>query len=201
MFFAIFFVTTRILQLLILIPTVGMLAWFVDNFTKANALTPASILVLFIVSTLALAWALFTVFSYHRSSSNGRFIALIDLAFVGAFIAGVYYLRGIASEDCTTVSVGRGNDWTANLGDIQVSGPGASISWRTEKRCAMLKASFAFGIIAAIQFFCTAIAAFFHGDDHVEYARRDRHHSSRHSHRRSHSGSRHSHHSHRRVYV
>lgn len=67
----------------------GMLAWFVDQYTKINALTPSSILVLFIVSVLALAWAIFTLFSYHRSSANARFIAFVDLCFVGAFIAGI----------------------------------------------------------------------------------------------------------------
>lgn len=177
-----------------------MLAWFVDGFTKANSLTPTSILVLFIVSTLALAWAVFTLFSYHRSSSNARFVALIDAAFFGAFIAAVYQLRGIASTSCTDVS-SSSSDWTANLGDIRVTGPGVDIDWRTNKRCAMLKACFAFGIINVILFFITAWTAFFHGDSH-EYEHRSSHHRSRHDHRRrSHSGSRHSHHSHRRVYV
>ena len=87
------FVFWRIFQIVTLIPTLGMLAWFVDGFNKANQLTPTSILVLFIVSVLALAWAIFTLFSYHRSSTNARFLALIDLAFVGAFIAAVYFLK------------------------------------------------------------------------------------------------------------
>lgn len=183
---------------------VGMLGWFVDGFTKANSLTPASILVLFIVSTLALAWTIFTLFSYHRSSSNARFVSLIDAAFFGAFIAGVYYLRGIASHGCTSVTA-TSNDWTVDLGDIRVTGPGADIDWRTDKRCAMLKASWAFAIIEIVLFSITTVTAFLHGDHHTDDFddRRSRHsHSERHSHRhRSHSGSRHSHHSHRRVYV
>ena len=186
----------------------GMLAWFVDRYTKANALTPASILVLFIVSVLALAWAVFTLFSYHRSSANARFIAFVDLCFVGGFIAGVYYLRGIANADCTNVSFG--DNWAVDIGDISISGPG--LSWRTSKPCAMLKSAWAFGIINTIWFFVTAVFAFWHGgrlsagnDRYV--TRSTHHHSRRHSHRRSHSGSRsrysshRSPHSHRRVYV
>lgn len=57
----------------------GMLAYFVNGYVNANALTPNYILILFIVSVLALAWAIFTLFSYHRSSANALFVALIDL--------------------------------------------------------------------------------------------------------------------------
>lgn len=181
-----------------------MLGWFVAGFTDANSLTPTSILILFIVSTLALPWALFTVFSYARTSRNANFVALVDALFFGALIAGVYYLRGIASADCTDVTLSS-SDWTASLGDIRVTGPGVDISWRTNKRCAMLKASFAFAIINVVLFFFTACIAFFHGGgfgDYEETHHRSRgHHSDRHSHRGSRSHSRHSHHSHRRVYV
>jgi len=204
MFFAFFFISNRIGQIITLIPIVGMLAWFVEGFTKANALTPTSILVLFIVSTLALPWAMFSLFSYARSSRNANFVALIDFAFFGALIASVYYLRGIASADCTTVTA-TSSDWTVELGDIRASGPGIDIDWRTNKRCAMLKASFALAIINIISFFITACSAFFHGGGFGDYeethVRSRSHHSDRHSHRRSHSGSRNSHHSHRRVYV
>ena len=182
----------------------GMLAWFVDRYTKVNALTPASILVLFIVSVLALAWAIFTLFSYHRSSANARFIAFVDLCFVGGFIAGVYYLRGIADADCTDISAGE--DWTVDIGDISVSGPG--LDWSVSKPCAMLKASWAFAIINTIWFFVTSVFAFWHGGrlgsrESDRYVTRQHH--TRRSHRRSHSGSRYSSHrsphSHRRVYV
>lgn len=61
------------------IPTMGMLAYFVNGYVNANQLTPNYILILFIVSVLALAWAIFTLFSYHRSSSNALFVAIIDL--------------------------------------------------------------------------------------------------------------------------
>ena len=37
-----FFAFWRLLQIVTLIPTLGMLAWFVHIYTKANQLTPAS---------------------------------------------------------------------------------------------------------------------------------------------------------------
>ncbi|KAH7324339.1 hypothetical protein B0I35DRAFT_475592 [Stachybotrys elegans] len=198
MFFALAFVTTRLAQILTLIPTMGMLAWFVDWYNDRNALTPTSILILFIVSVLALAWAIFTLFSYHRSSANARFISIIDLAFVGAFIAAVYYLRGIADADCTSWE--RDGSWDATLGPYTVSGPGYTLVHN--RSCAMLKACFAFGIMNCVFFAWTALVAFNHGDRMSAHEdRRAYHHQSRHTHRRSHSGSRHSTHSHRRVYV
>ncbi|KAI1182364.1 hypothetical protein F5B17DRAFT_435703 [Nemania serpens] len=204
MFFAIFFALWRFLQIITLIPTIGLLAYFVDGYNNANALTPNTILVLFIVSVLAGAWAIFTLFSYHRSSTNARFVALVDLLFVGAFIGAVYALRFIADADCTRVVRGSGVDVSLGIfGSATLNG----IDVQFEKSCAMLKASFAFGIINTILFFFTSVLACLHGDrmgarDRKTYARET--HSHRHSHRSSQEPprSRHSsHHSHRRVFV
>ncbi|KAI8714157.1 hypothetical protein NCS52_01135100 [Fusarium sp. LHS14.1] len=205
MFFALLFVFFRVLQIVTLIPCMGMLAWFVDGFVKQNALTPDSILILFIVSVLALAWALFTLFSYHRSSTNAHFVAFVDILFFGAFIAAVYYLRYVRYTDC--VSIRRNEDWDVTLGDVRVIGPNYSLV--NNKPCSMLKACWAFGIMNIIFFFTTAVVAFMHGGHMSAYDRshssRRSYHSSRHSHRssRSRSGSRYSGsrpHS-RRVYV
>ncbi|KAK7716657.1 hypothetical protein SLS63_011082 [Diaporthe eres] len=185
------------------IPTMGMLAYFVDGYVKANQLTPNYILILFIVSVLALAWAIFTLFSYHRSSSNALFVAIVDLGFVGAFIAAVYYLRFIASANCTSI---RGTSYDVSFG-IFGSFNGNGIDVDTNKTCAMLKACFAFGIMNCIFFFFTAVLAWFHGErvgKDTKYYRET--HYSRRGHRRHSSSSRHgsrrrSSHSHRRVYV
>lgn len=201
MFFAVAFVMTRIAQILTLIPTMGMLAYFVHQYNEANQLTPTSILVLFIVSVLALAWVIFTLFSYHRSSANARFVALVDLLFVGGFIAGVWFLRGIADADCTSFS--RDGSWGAGAGGWGISGPSYDLS--TNRTCAMLKAAFAFGIMNCVFFAWSAFVAFSHGDRMSSHDdRRAYTHKTRHTHRRSHSGSRsrRSSHSHtRRVYV
>ena len=191
------------------IPIMGMLAWFVHVFVTSNALTPDPILILFITSVLALAWAIFTLFSYHRSSANAHFVALIDTAIFGTLIAGVYLLRGITNADCSDNASGA-RVWTACVPGIP------DLHWEVAKPCAMLKAVWALSIINIIFFFTTAVVAFSHGDHLSAYEDRryrtrrttTHHHSSRHSHRhRSHSGgSRHSSyrspHSHtRRVYV
>ncbi|KAK2608572.1 hypothetical protein QQS21_002919 [Conoideocrella luteorostrata] len=206
MLFALVFVCTRVSQIVTLIPPMGMLAWFVNIFANHNALTPDSILILFIVTVLALAWAVFTLFSYHRSSANARFVAIVDLGFMGALIAAVYELRGIADADCSS----------PNANSVWYSPyhvPVPYWDWQTDKPCSMLKASWAFAIMNIIFFATTAVAAFSHGGDLAYDDRRVRvvrsHHSSRHSHRhhsRSRSGgSRYSGHrsphSHRRVYV
>ena len=189
----------------------GMLAWFVHGYNDANMLTPNYILILFIVSTLALAWAIFTLFSYHRSSHNARFVGFVDLAFVGAFIAGVYYLRFITKADCSNIKRGSAVDVTFGIfGSATINGLEVSLN----KTCAMLKAAFAFGIMNCLFFFVTAVMAWFHGDTaavkekkYVVERSSSRHHDGRrsHSHGRSHGGSHHgsrrSSHSHSRAYV
>ncbi|KAK4443859.1 hypothetical protein QBC34DRAFT_385796 [Podospora aff. communis PSN243] len=198
MLFAIFFAFWRFMEIVTLIPTVGMLAYFVKQYNDRNLLTPNYILVLFIVSVLGLAWALFTLFSYHRSSSNARFVGLVDLGFVGAFIAGVYYLRFIKDYDC--VSLSPGNSATVSLG-ILGSATLNTLSLNVNRTCGMLKACFAFGIMNAIFFLFTAVMAVVHGGKEEKEVRKVRRSSSR---RRSHSGShrsRRSSHSHSRAYV
>jgi hypothetical protein len=133
----------RIFQILTLIPTLGMLAWFVDWYTDRNLLTPRSILVLFIVSVLGAAWTLGTLFLYARARHSGKFVAFIDLLFLGAFIAAVYELRGIADADCS--NWGTTGNYNANLGLFTVSGN--SYGLHVDRQCAMLKASWAFGIM------------------------------------------------------
>lgn len=183
----------------------GMLAYFVHGYVTLNALTPDYILILFIVSVLALAWAIFTLFSYHRSSTNALFVSLIDLGFVGAFIAAVYYLAWIAKADCTHIQRGSSYDVSFGIfGSANING----LHTEVDKTCAMLKACWAFGIMNCIFFFFTAILAWFHRDHAPSskrgktYVRETHYHRHGHRHSRSpHSRRTSSHHSHRRVYV
>jgi len=191
----------RIFQIITLIPTLGMLAWFVDWYNSRNLLTPRSILILFIVSVLGAAWAIGTLFLYAKAKHSAKFVAFIDLLFVGAFIGAVYELRGISDADCTNVSTS--GSYSADLGLITVSGN--TYSWDTNKSCAMLKASWAFGIMNIIFFFITTILALLVAHHH-RHDSRDRVvvkrevHRSRHGHRSR--SPRYSHHSHsRRSYV
>lgn len=146
---------------------------------------------------LAGAWAIYTLFTYHRSRRNAFFIAFIDLCFVGAFIAGVYELRGINHDNCSSIT---NEDVTVSggvFGTITYTGLGLNIS----KTCSMLKASWVFGIMNCIMFFFTSVLALFHGNGDRRDARNTRSkevyvretHSSRHGHRRSTGGSHRSH--------
>ncbi|KAL2139685.1 hypothetical protein VTI28DRAFT_4855 [Corynascus sepedonium] len=217
MLFAIMFAFWRFAEIITLIPIMGMLAWFVDGYLDASVMTPTHVLLLFIVSVLALAWSVFTLFSYHRSSANAHFVALVDLAFVGALIAGVYYLRFIARADCASIRPGSSVDVTLGLfGNARFSIPGLP-EVAVSKTCGMLKACFALAIMNTVFFFITSLLAWVHGDHavkderrYVEARRRGSHsrsrgHGSRSRHR-SHSGHRHggsrrSSHSHNRAYV
>ncbi|KAB8298764.1 hypothetical protein EYC80_000939 [Monilinia laxa] len=84
MVFGMFFAFWRFAEIITLIPILGMLAFFVNIYASNNALTPNYILVLFIVSVLACAWAIATIFTYHRTRNNALFVSFIDLCFVGA---------------------------------------------------------------------------------------------------------------------
>jgi hypothetical protein len=121
----------------------SMLAWFVDFYNSRNLLTPRSILILFIVSVLGAAWAMGTLFLYARARHSANFVAFIDLLFVGAFIGAVYELRGIADADCSGWTTN--GSYSTDLGLVTISGN--KYEYNVDKQCAMLKASWAFGIM------------------------------------------------------
>lgn len=142
-FAGLMFVFWRVFQIITLIPTLGMLAWFVDFYDSRFILTPRSILILFIVSVLAAAWTIGTLFLYYKAKHSAKFVAFIDLLFVGAFIGAVYELRGIADADCT--SLDRSGNYNQSFGIFQVSSDVNGVN--IDRSCAMLKASWAFGIM------------------------------------------------------
>lgn len=200
MLFGIFFAFWRMMEILTLIPTLGMLAYFVHIYASANALTPNYILVLFIVSVLGAVWAIATLFTYHRAKSNALFVSFIDLCFVGALIAGVYELRMIAKSNCSSVAKESGSPFFAvsagNDHGFSVSG----VDVQVDKTCAMLKACWAFGIMNCIFFFITSFLALLVGRNgsrkekdvyvsETHYSRHGHRRSGSHrSHRSSHSG-------------
>jgi hypothetical protein len=176
-----------------------MLSYFVNIYNSNDQLTPTSILVLFIVSVLAAVWAIATIFTYHRSRENSHFVAFIDLCFVGAFIAGSYYLRFIQNDNCASLTT---DSYSASLGiygQINYNGYGVTV----DKACAMLKACWVFGIMNCIFFFFTSFLAYSVGNKHGRketYVTETRYRSSgghsrrsgsHRSHRSSHSGRRH----------
>jgi len=189
-----FFILWRLAEIITLIPVIGMLAWFVHGFQSNNELTPNFILVLFIVSILACAWAIVTVLRMGSTRRSAAFVAFIDLCFVGAFIAGVYELRSIAHANCSHFSTG---SVYVNLGPFGYFGVQSNSKWAASvnKNCAMLKASFAFGIMNTIFFFITAVlAAILHRRERDTVVRETRVRRRSHGSRRGHShsgGSRH----------
>ncbi|CAK7568750.1 MAG: hypothetical protein SEPTF4163_006754 [Sporothrix epigloea] len=160
MLFAIFFAFWRFLEITTLIPIMGMLSWFIHAYIKENELTPNYILILFIVSVLAVVWTIFTLFSYHRSSSNSHFVAFVDLAFMGALIAAVYQLRFITKADCFDVH--STDDWLARAGNLLTLQSQGIDALTSIKPCAVLKTCFALGIMNAVFFCFTAVLAWMH---------------------------------------
>ncbi|KAL8905827.1 MAG: hypothetical protein Q9207_002398 [Kuettlingeria erythrocarpa] len=148
----------RFLEIITLIPTLGMLAYFVHQFESQNLLTPNDVLVLFIVSVLATAWAISTVLRRKSTRDSALFVSFIDLCFVGAFIAGVYELRYIARANCTRFESDRHFSLTVDNNGISGDSP---FRLNTDKNCAMLKASFAFGIMNCIFFAITSFLLLF----------------------------------------
>lgn len=152
------FLSWRVFEIITLIPIVGMLGWFVHGYVDSNQLTPDFILVLFIVSVLALAWAFFTLVSYLRARHDALFVALIDLGFLGALIAGVVLLRGIADADCANFTSGNIYINLGPFGYYGRQGSGSEWALNVNKNCAMLKASWALAIINIIAFFVTFVS-------------------------------------------
>jgi hypothetical protein len=154
------FAIWRSFEIFTLIPVIGMLSWFVHGFTEANQLTPTFILVLFIVSVLAGVWAVATLFAYQATKHNGRFVAFVDLVFVGALIAGVYELRGITDDNCATFGQGQPHGIFLGLGIFGYVGVQTQSPWalHLDKNCSMLKASFALAIMNILFFFVTFVS-------------------------------------------
>jgi hypothetical protein len=153
------FAIWRSFEIITLIPTLGMLSWFVHIATINNQLTPASILVLFIVSVLAAFWAVATLLAYASTKYNAQFCAIVDLLFVGALIAGVYYLRAIGHANCANWGPGSTDSGQIDLGFASFSGSFYNpFHLQLNKSCAMLKASWVFGIMNIFFFFVTFVS-------------------------------------------
>jgi len=141
------FILWRLAELITLIPPIGMLSYFIHGYIAANELTPNFILVLFIVVVLAGVWVLATLLFYFRARHAGLFVAIIDLGFFAALIAGVVVLNGINGQSCSNFNPSS---------YIGVSlGP---FAYDLGNACGLLKASYAFAIMNIIFFFITFVS-------------------------------------------
>ncbi|KAF9883392.1 hypothetical protein FE257_003515 [Aspergillus nanangensis] len=191
---SLFFIFNRLVEIVFLIPIIGMLAYFIDGYLKANIITPVYILVLFIVSTIAVFWCFDTLIRHSTTKRSAAFVSFVDLLFFGAFIAGVYQLRFIATADCAHW---RGGSAWVSISSDGIHGGRTGLSLDVNKSCAMLKSCFALGIMEVVFFFWTSFWALWiyrQSSDVVvkETTVRRRSHSSRrgHGHRRHSSSGR-----------
>ncbi|KAL4928863.1 uncharacterized protein BDV17DRAFT_86165 [Aspergillus undulatus] len=155
---SLFFIFNRLTEITFLIPIIGMMAYFVDGYLKANMIVPPYILVLFIVSVIAVFWCIDTLIRHSTTKRSAAFVSFVDMLFFGAFIAAVYQLRFIANADC--------GDWDGDsvyisLGPFGAYGrqEGNDLADDLNKTCRMLKACFAIGIMEVIFFVWTAFWA------------------------------------------
>ena len=126
-------------------------------------LTPTYILILFIIVVLAVVWALVTLIRYSATKRSAIFISFVDLCFFGALIAAVYQLRHIAQTSCGSFDESEwGRYFLSTLGPFGYWGRSQDneLANNPEKVCAMLKTSFAFGIMNIVSFFVTAFFAY-----------------------------------------
>jgi hypothetical protein len=151
---SVIFTLCRLLQILLLLPMVGMLGYFMHPYVQANETAPTWLMLMFIVSVIAAAWCLLTLFQFHSSYIHSLFVLLVDVAFFACFIAGVVLMDFVKNWNCVSGSVPVG----VQLGDHNYSG-GNSWSFSVKKNCTMLKVSWVFGIINIILFFITAVFA------------------------------------------
>ncbi|KAH0536487.1 hypothetical protein FGG08_006640 [Glutinoglossum americanum] len=177
----VFFIWWRFMQIVTLIPTLGMLAWFIHGYVTSQTLAPDFILVLFIGSVLGSVWAIYTLFAHSHTTHSSYFVAFIDLCFVGTFIASAWELREFSNADCS----GPGT-WYISLGVFGQDGVVAGNDvWALDfkKDCAMLKACFAFAIMNCFFWLFTAWFLLFMHKGKVEEVvveRRHRHGHGRH---------------------
>jgi len=149
------YLLTRLSQVLIIVPIIGMFGWMTHLYSSNNELTPTNILVLFIVSVLALFWVLATTLFYQRSKQESLIISLADVGIMAGFIAGVVLLRNAANSNCNV------GDTMGRILSSTDSGLFYHYGVPTSKACSLLKAGFALGIIEILQFAWTAVSLTF----------------------------------------
>lgn len=148
------FTLVRVLQILLLLPMVGMLGYFIDPYVQNKTTAPDWLMLMFIISVIGAAWCILTLFQFHRSYIHSLFVLVIDIAFFACFIAGVVLMDFVKDYDCVDASVPVG----VQIGDNNYSA-GDRWSFSAKKNCIMLKVSWVFGIINIILFFVTAVFA------------------------------------------
>jgi len=170
---SVIFTLVRVLQILLLLPMVGMLGYFMHPYVQANQTASTWLLLMFIISVIGCAWCLLTLFQFHRSYIHSLVVLVVDIVFFACFIAGVVLMDFVKNWNCVSGSAPVG----VQLGDNNYSA-GNNWSLHVKKTCTMLKVTWVFGIINIILFFVTAVFAWqlhHRSYDHAAAPVKDRH--------------------------
>lgn len=161
------FSIVRVIQVVTLIPTWGILAWFVHQFQLYDTSPPASTLVLFIAALVGTAWALASSLTAHlrRSHNLYIFISFADLLVLIALITGVVFLFRINGQDYAPLGVEFETfpfvmvtpDLNPDVYDVY-TGYAEFYSW-IRKRFLMLRSAWALAILNCILWFFSALLA------------------------------------------
>jgi len=162
MILQIILIISRIVQLIWLIPIIGMLSYLANGYVDQYLRVPTMIILLLIVSVFAALWVAITLLPWSRARRNGALVAFIDLVIFGLLIASVYQMRGLTLWNCKYA--GEGDSQLISLGLVEYVGH-MDYGYFPEslpivKTCSMLKASFAFGIMSVVFFFWTLVIYF-----------------------------------------
>ena len=157
----------RVIQAVTLIPTWGILAWFVHQFILYDISPPSSILVLFIATLVGTAWALASAVAVHLRRPHHLYIIILfaDLLILVALITGVVFLFEINSQDYAPLGVEfeilpfvmvTPSEWG---GDYDVyTGYEEFYSW-IRTRLLMLRSAWALAILNCVLWFFSALLA------------------------------------------
>jgi len=170
------FTGLRLLEIVTLIPIWGILAWFVNAYQIANRPVPEAVLEPFIVAILGTVYCFFTFLIFRQWGFTPLYVAILDLGFFGALIAGVVLLApSVRNTNC--VNFIGSQVFVTSSGQEVFTAPAVAFN----EQCLMLKSAWGLAIANIIMFFLTALAALriWHYSGVVVVEER------RHSHRRS----------------
>ena len=157
----------RVIQVVTLIPTWGILAWFIHQFNLTGTSPPDSVLVLFIATLVGTAWALASSLAVHLRRPHYLHIIIffVDVTILVALIAGVVTLFRVHGHDYAPLGVEfetlpfvmvTPSDWN---GDFDVyTGYAEFYSW-IRRRFLMLRSVWALAILNCVLWFFSALLA------------------------------------------
>lgn len=149
----------RVFQILTLICCWGILAALVNVYNSNHIVAPAAILCLFVVAILASIWAFCILITQLRARNTALWMAVFDILFMAALIAGVILLSNVTTSRCigyqsTTVIY----DKVTGAEIWKSQDANGNTMWNSQNNhCDLAKAALGLGIANIILFFISAI--------------------------------------------